>query len=319
MKFTRKFSIAKLNQHKFLYQSVSQHPVFRHFKPFEGMAPRGNCDFSGAVDIFNFSTEPDFPSIIEKVYQSAPMLNADEEIFEWIDILDSALNCSESFVFVELGAGYGRWAARAYKIAKMLDLSDSNIHLITVEPELRHSAWLHEHFKLNSITCNHHHFECAVSDFEGDMDFYVQRPSDMNVKSAASQWFGQALAHSGWKNAAVEKVRVERFETILNSISNLRTIDLIDLDLQGEDYKVLSDSVEILESRVKKVHVGTDSKEEEKKIRELFRKLEWDPVWDHQTTGLRRTEFGLIQFVDGVQTYTNPRLYKINRANSSAG
>ena len=88
MKFTRKFSMAKLSQCESVYKEVSQHPVFRHFKPFEGMAPKGNCDFSGAVDIFNFSDEPTFPRIIEKVYQQAPMLTASEEIFEWIDILD---------------------------------------------------------------------------------------------------------------------------------------------------------------------------------------------------------------------------------------
>lgn len=56
--------------------------------------------------------------------------------------------------------------------------------------------------------------------------------------------------------------------------------------------------------------MGTDSKEEERKIRKLFNKLKWDPVWDHQTTGIRRTEFGQIKFVDGVQTYTNPNLYQ---------
>jgi FkbM family methyltransferase len=310
MNFSRRLSKVRQRPPKFLYGEVSQHPVFQHFKPFEGMAPQGNCDFSGTVDIFNFSDEPIFPSNIEKSFHSAPMLTADEEIFEWIDILDSALNSSENFVFVELGAGYGRWSARAYKIAKMLNIPDSNIHLITVEPEVRHSAWLHQHFEFNSIACNHQHFECAVSDFSGVMDFYVQRPNDANVNSAASQWFGQALAHSGWKNAGVEKVRVERFETIFNSLSDLPQIDLIDLDLQGEDYKVLQDSIEILEKRVKKVHVGTDSKEEEGKIRELFHKLKWDPVWDHQTTGIRKTEFGQIKFVDGVQTYTNPNLYK---------
>ena len=142
------------------------------------------------------------------------------------------------------------------------------------------------------------------------MDFFVQRPDDKNIGSAASQWFGQALAHTPWKNAATEKVNVERLETILNSIRDLPTIDLIDLDLQGEDSIVLYDSVDLLQKRVKKVHIGTDSVLEEKKIRTLFQKMGWDLVWDHKNTGTRNTEFGKITFVDGVQTYTNPKLYK---------
>ena len=105
-------------------------------------------------------------------------------------------------------------------------------------------------------------------------------------------------------------MRVERLETILSSIPNLPVIDLMDLDLQGEDSKILYDSIELIQKSVKKIHVGTDSTKEEGKIGELFRKLKWDLVWDHQTTGTRKTEFGLVKFVDGVQTYTNPKLYR---------
>ena len=114
------------------YRDVSQHPAFEFISPFRGQAPIGNCDFSGAVDRFNGNDEPDFSNSSKRHFVQSSMIPVDEEVFEWIDIIDSAVHHSHEFVFVELGAGYGRWSARAYKIAKMLGISDSNIHLITV-------------------------------------------------------------------------------------------------------------------------------------------------------------------------------------------
>ena len=42
-----------------------------------------------------------------------PYPRFDEEYFEWVDILEAVDQAAETFVMIELGAGYGRWCARA--------------------------------------------------------------------------------------------------------------------------------------------------------------------------------------------------------------
>jgi hypothetical protein len=83
-------------------------------------------------------------------------------------------------------------------------------------------------------------------------------------------------------------------------------IDLIDSDLQGEDWVVLSHNPNLL-SRVKRVHIGTDSEIEEKRLRKLFSRLGWIKILDYPGRGERATYVGTVSFVDGVQTWINPK------------
>lgn len=302
--------LKRLTLKRELYKKPQQHPLIQQVAPFKGFVPEGECDYSGVVERFNPNHEINLTVDEKRFFQAAKYPDLDEEIFEWLDILDSILKADGEFVFVELGAGYGRWSARASKLGQRLGLESSSVHLITVEAEKRHSLWLKQNFLINEIHARHTHFECAVSNFHGVMDFYIQRPDDANPQAAAFKWYGQSLANQEIDGYVKEKVEVRRLTEILAEIPNLRIIDLIDLDLQGEDSKVLLDSKEILQSLVRKVHVGTDSKSEEQTIRDFFLKLGWKCVWDYKTTGIRRTIFGKIRFVDGVQTWTNPRLYK---------
>jgi FkbM family methyltransferase len=292
------------------WKSPSDHPVFKVVKPYEGVAPIGDIDFAGVLERFNPLKVPDnsIPSQFEFI--RASMVDLDEEIFEWIDIIDSVLKASDSFVFVELGAGYGRWSARAAKLAESQGFKPEKITLITVEAEPRHAEWIRQHFEINRIESTHWQFDCAVSNFSGEKDFYVKRAEDENPTNAARVWYGQSLVNHEIGGYQKEKVVVKRLEEIINSINGIDIIDLIDLDLQGEDSKVLLDSQTLLAQRVKKVHIGTDSVEEETIIRSFFQSMDWDCVWDYQTTGIRKTGFGKIRFVDGVQTWTNPALYR---------
>lgn len=65
----------------------------------------------------------------------------DEEYFEWIDLLEAVAAAKDRFTMLELGAGFGRWTARAAAAAKQRDLSYS---LIAVEAEPTHFDWMRE-------------------------------------------------------------------------------------------------------------------------------------------------------------------------------
>jgi FkbM family methyltransferase len=229
-----------------------------------------------------------------------------EEYFEWLDLLESVLSANYGFTFIEVGAGFGRWAARAYKAAELAGIPFGQIRICTIEPEPRHSIWLREHMKLNKIPfsslCHH---ECAVSNYEGTAEFFVGRPkSDLDLSLEAKNWYGQALKYSGWEGAQTIQVPVRRLSSILDSIK-VDQIDLINFDIQGEEPRALQDIRSHIQ-RIKRIHIGTMSRSDESFFREYFDDLGWIKIRDYEGQGTRNTYIGKISFVDGVQTWLNP-------------
>jgi hypothetical protein len=85
-------------------------------------------------------------------------------------------------------------------------------------------------------------------------------------------------------------------------------IDLIDLDVQGEELKVLSSSVDLINARVGRLHIGTHSPEIESGLRQLLASQGWRCDADFGCCRENDTPFGPVMFLDGVQSWVNPRL-----------
>lgn len=259
-------------------------------------------DFLGTREYFAYAVE----RLRYQIDQSHPKkLIVDENYFEWIDLLESVISAQDSFTFVEVGSGYGRWSARAYKAAKNIGFENKDITLITIEPEPYKTSMYKEHFSLNQIPdicC--HHFQCAVSDYEGDANLYSVRPGK-ELQSESYEWYGQAIAYSDWEGAMKIPVQVQRLSNILQRFTD-REINLIDFDIQGEEPKVLPDIQNTLE-HVHKVRIGTNSAKDERFIRKFFSSLGWEKTRDYRGSGWRRTYAGPVRFVDGVLSFVNPR------------
>ena len=232
----------------------------------------------------------------------------DEEYFEWLSLLSAVENSNGNFTFIELGAGYGRWSARAFKAAIRIGMDSESIKLITVEAEPKHSDWCMKHLQVNGVPEGSHvHFQNAISNFNGWSDFFVKSPW-MTRSESEKNWYGQALATSEWVGAETERVMTITLNDVFMKIPQGVVIDLIDSDLQGEDFKVFSHDPSLLE-RVKRVHIGTDSLLEEIRFQQFFLKLGWKNQYNFTGRGVRHTHAGNISFVDGVQSWLNPKYF----------
>jgi hypothetical protein len=101
----------------------------------------------------------------------------------------------DSFVFVELGADYGRWSARAFKAAQQRKIP--SISCILVEAEPVHAKWAHEHMTYNGAT-DFRILQSAVGASRSKATFVVEnRQSD--VPHDPQHWYGQALT---WTEAS---------------------------------------------------------------------------------------------------------------------
>src|SRR6185369_12734632 len=75
-------------------------------------------------------------------------------------------------------------------------------------------------------------------------------------------------------------------------------IDLIDLDVQGEELKIISAAIDALDRRVVRLHIGTHSHEIEAGLRELLGRHGWECRTDYPCAQTNETPWGPIQFVD---------------------
>ncbi len=277
--------------------------VFLKFVPFEGTVPAGfRAEFTGALvsTSFKHSDQPN-TMMARDVKTSYPVVN--EDYFEYVSVLKSIDAARGSFVMVELGAGYGAWIVTAYKAIRQLkEKKDLSVFLVGVEADPVHYQMMHEHFRTNGLDPqNHRLIQAAVTDHEGGVWFTTGSPHE---------WWGQAVVtgpdYPGHQYPDQKNVEV-RAITLESILRPLASVDLLDLDIQGEEFKALSSAPELLREKAKRLHIGTHSHEIEEKLRELLRGPEWTCEFDFPCGSTQETAYGRIDFIDGVQAWRKNR------------
>jgi FkbM family methyltransferase len=251
---------------------------------------------------------------------SANLPGFDEEYFEWVDLLESVKQAKNKYVFVELGAGYGRWTVRASQAIRRLN--PMPFQAVAVEAEPTHFEFLKRHCNDNGLgPCDYRLIRAAVWRRRCLKKFYIGN---------ASGWYGQAIDQSKFRQSPkqwvmaflhlilyrLNLIRTSRRQRVvwvpaitLNEIlSECQCVDLLDMDIQGAELEVISSGIKALNDKVRRIHVGTHNSIAEEGIRRVFSDNGWLNMWYYQCNKITETPFGLIFFQDGVQTWINPAL-----------
>ena len=243
----------------------------------------------------------------------------DEEYFEWIDVLETVQAATDSYVMIELGAGYGRWSVRAALAAARRP--SCTYHCVAVEAEPVHFRWMLDHFRDNGVNPDDHDvIWAAVGPHAGFVPFRIGNPDG---------WYGQTIASRIRDPLPTARMRRRlKARSVLGrppimpataksrlwvpcvTLAELLTpypkVDLIDVDVQGSEVDVLAPAIEALNERVGRIHIGTHSAEIETALRDLFSTAGWKNLNDYPCQSHVPTPYGEITFGDGVQTWLNP-------------
>ena len=272
-------------------------------------------------DFLGIKTRSEFlgPPVERPVHELCPPPN--EEYFEWINLLESVAAAGDKYTMMELGAGYGRWAVRAARLVRLY--RQIPFHLVAVEAEPRHFKWLEQHMRDNEIDpCEQRLLQAAVSDKRGEMLFYIARPEGGD--NEAAEWYGQALTKSyevvgkagqtsyeghevlelksGWQTIRTECVLLK------DIMPDVDRIDFIDMDLQAEELKVVASAIDVLDSKAVRLHIGTHERAIEDGLKELLTAHRWECTMDYKCLETNVTPWGPVNFIDGAQSWVNPRL-----------
>lgn len=295
-------------------EQFRHHHIFEGIQLYSGPIPAGfNVDFLGTC-IRRFYDEDIFPEHKNRPDQTSPagLPPFDNEYFEWIDLLESVKNAKGEFIFVELGAGYGRWSVRAAQAIRRLNPLPFKI--IAVEGEPTHYEFLKRNFHDNGINpsdCSL--MKVAVWNKKGTVKFHTGNPTG---------WYGQCIMKQplfstikstllyllGAYNPNDKSGITVPTITLDEILSLLHHVDLIDIDIQGTELDVISHSIEIINEKVMRIHIGTHSSEIEERLRDIFLKNNWRKHFYYQLQSTIETPYGKIKFDDGVQSWINPRL-----------
>lgn len=280
--------------------------IFKLFPKFNGHCSK-NCivDFLGIK--YGEPYEKILPGLGDRFLETTyPEIS--EEYFEWIDILQSALNANQTYLMFEIGAGYGRWGLRAWKAAKTRGVKKPQIVCVEAEPD--HAKWIDLHFKKNQVPLeNYKIIEAAISDVEGQAEFFVQWPGWSREKSS-KEWYGQALAKAPWDGSVSIPVKKISVKNLLEPYKN-QVIDLIDMDIQGEEEVILPYLAPFLEN-IKMLHIGTHGRGIEENIKKTLRKENFFLEKDFNCGESYEIGNNVVSFVDGSQTWKNKKYYERN-------
>jgi len=305
---------------------MQHHEVFSRFRRYSGEIPPGyHVDFLGTQISHKFIAGQ--PGVIScpdrRIVQDFPYPEPDEEYFEWIDLLESVVAAKGSYTMIELGAGYGRWALRAAFAARQYN-PKLRCHVIAVEAEPTVYGWLKEHFAHNGLKPRWHTLlHAAVTDQPGKVEFYIGGPAGGPYDLAPDAWYGQCLTKdydaaesrpagkyrgfkvllhkSGWRSIRIPGVSLSAI------LKKLDRVDLIDLDVEGQELSSLTSVAAQLDAQVKRLHIGTHSAEIEAGLRQLLSAHGWQCHADYPLFSTSETPWGPIRFENGAQSWVNPR------------
>lgn len=300
---------------------MNHHPIFSKFEfaEYEG-DPNFAYDFIGtkfrkkynsSYGLGPFTTPP------------PPLAYPDigEDYFEWIEILQSIEEAAGTFTFVELGAGLSKWSIRALKAASQKELNYAQA--VSVEAEPCHADWSRQSYLDNGFSADCYQvIEAAISVRAEERYFVVKVPKEQEDLTP-EDWYGQCLIQDSWtidNKASAEKyhgrdlyrnsanwgaikIQAVCLKTLLQ---NHDQVDMMDMDIQGEEAKVVKGAIDTLNKKVKKLHIGTHGPEIEKDLIQILSHEGWHAKNLYGCHKVEETTYGPIPFLDGVQTWVNP-------------
>jgi FkbM family methyltransferase len=280
------------------------HPALLRFEPWRGEADgRFSHDFLGIKTDPEFRPQfsPDLPGPLETSYP--PPHNA---YFELAFVLESltAKPAPPRLTVIELGAGYGPWLVTAHRAEQLS--TGRPVDLVGVEMVPQHYEWMREHLSNNGIDPKEHRLiHAAVSDTDGEALYQPERDAHFD--------FGQHVierrsARSGGGERPPGDPLAPVWVPCIGLSGLLRDyerVDLMHVDIQGEELRTLDGAMEELCARVRSLIVATHSRRIHRVLRRRLSGAGWECRYDFRLRKRERTSYGDVQFLDGLLAFVN--------------
>ena len=303
--------------------------------PWSGHVPDGYAtDFLGILRDENFlwnNTGPFTPGGGYVKPERPTLATFGETYFEIADWFYSALDASDRYVAVSLGAAYGAQLVGAWKTLQAVNPMPA--HLVAVDPVPANCAWTRKHMADNGINPDEHSIiQAALGADNEPMLFPIGAPgtgvtSAIGVNSAASrQVYVDLFQQSDQSQQILRNIFLFNSTgvsqelglgfmgelkfisalTLRDVLSPFGRIDLLEVDIQRSELDVIAPCFDIVNRKVRRVHIGTHGRDVHAALRALFSNAGWQMVFDYAPDSSHQTARGVLQLGDGILTARNP-------------
>ncbi|MCP5104789.1 MAG: hypothetical protein GY950_15495 [bacterium] len=233
------------------------------------------------------------------------------------------MRSKDQFSMIELGAARGSWLVRADAAVKQT--SNIPVVLVAVEGSDNRWNWMREHFIVNGINPDDHRLIYGLVTAEDGFAYFLEAddPADMGYGDrviGGEHEFKKVRKELGIKETTLEfgvKVKTKlpgkrciklpgiSLATLMEPMDR---VDLIHMDVQGEEFNILSAAIEAVTEKAKTICIGTHSESIEQNLRILMSQHGWLPRYDFGRRTTWATDWGKIVFRDGCQVWINDNL-----------
>ncbi len=277
----------------------AHHPVLAGLEPWSG-----ETDGTWVWDSLGVRTDPRYrpqfrPQPRGRVETRHPGPFA--PYFELVFVLEAvkAARPGRPFEMIELGAGYGAWLATVVKAAERFGVGDLRLTGVEMVPE--HVAWMKQHLRDNGADPDAHRLlHGAVSDTDGTAVYLPDAEED----------FGQRVNRrhgGGGPGPKTSGIQVPCW-SLASLLRDQRRVQLIHCDIQGEEGRVFRNAVGLVKDKVERLLISTHSNAVHRDLRGRFKHAGFEIVYDFPVRSRVRTEYGDVQFLDGLLCAVNPHL-----------
>ncbi len=264
-----------------------------------------------------------------------PTATDGEAWFEAVNWVEAAREARGAYVMATLGACYGGQAVDAYLALQAVNPMPAT--LVAVDPVPENIAMTRQHFRDNGIDPDDHWIvEAAVSDSNQPVLFPVGAPASgtqncvfynspagraaLALRLKDEDQAGQVGCNLLATNATGVSVnlapdREVPFEAELQFVSAVTVadmlgpfdrVDFVEADLQQSETIVFPPAIEVLNRKVRRVHLGTHHPKDHQQLEDMFRQHGWQIVFSFLPHHTYKTPAGELSLNDGVLTALNP-------------
>lgn len=279
---------------------MTHHPIFETFQRKKCTATGQHIfDFLGVATDVRYKAGWSQHAVKNGSPISPPYPMVNEHYFDWIAMLKCVRNASGVFRMAELGAGYAPWLVRAVFAARQTG-DVERFELVGVEADATHFEWTLEHFRDNGLSPSDYHLLHGAVSPEPALLRFPKIPNP-------DEDYGASVKRVQPNTLDYVEVQGYTLDDLLSRFSG--PVDFVHIDIQGSEYDVIPQGMELLKTNVKAIMVGTHlSQEQHLQMYQLFNEQGWIEQMVFPRNEEVTTEFGVVKFGDGFQYWRNPRM-----------
>jgi hypothetical protein len=249
--------------------------------------------------------------------------------------VEAARAARDRFVMITLGACYGGQAVGSYRTLQMLNPMPSKFVAVEGDPE--NIAWTAIHMRDNGMDPEAHWLlQAAVNDSNNPVLFPVGWPG-MGIQNCvatnelhsreiyANELISAGGAEKALRNLLIKnttgiqkdllpgenylaEIKVVSAVTLQDILSPFDFVDYLECDIQQSEIVVFPPFMDLVKRKVRRLHIGTHGMDVHTTLLELFKKDDWEIVFNYEPNSKFTSPMGDFSINDGVLTVRNSGL-----------